>query len=314
MDNKNNRFLLATSVLPYELRAVLKNAPDSIVDKALEITLRVNKPLCVECVDKRYYFTLNGCISDTILSGDMLICTSKMVFETFQNICNFSVYTKQNEINNGFITIKGGHRVGICGTAVISDNKIVNIKDITTLNIRIAREIFGCSDELRSKVNPLNGVLICGAPCSGKTTIIRDLARSLSFEYKTTVIDERNEISSSVSGVSQNDLGLCDIYNSYIKEDAIIHSIRSMSPDIIVCDEISTISDMSTIINAVNCGVSFVSTLHADDLESMLKRNSVKELLKTHAFGKLVFLSSRKNVGKINRIVDFCEIKSELYD
>ncbi len=313
MEKNKSRFINATAVLPYELRTILKNAPDFIVNNALEITLRVNKPLCVECINKRYYFTKSGCITDSILSSDMLICTSKMLFETFQSVCNFSVYSKQNEINSGYITINGGHRVGICGTAVVNENKIVNIKDISTLNIRIAREIIGCSDELRKCINPLDGVLLCGVPCSGKTTLIRDLARSLSFDYKVTVVDERNEIASGVSGVAQNDLGLCDIYNSYIKDDAITHSVRSMSPDIIVCDEISTVSDLSTIENCVNCGVSFVATIHADNILRMLKKISVRNLLKSGAFNQIVFLDNKNNIGKINSIVNLSEIESELY-
>ena len=312
MENSKNRFLYATAVLPYELRAVLKNAPDFIINNALEVILRTNKPLCIECVNKRYYFTKSGCITDSILSSDMLICTSKTLFETFQSICNFSVYSKQSEINSGYITINGGHRVGISGTCVLNNNKIVNIKDITTLNIRIAREIIGCSDELRNSINPLNGVLLCGAPCSGKTTLIRDLARTLSLEYKVTVVDERNELASSVSGVAQNDLGLCDIFNSYLKDDAITHSVRSMSPDIIVCDEISTIRDLSTIENSVNCGVSFIATIHSDGIEKMLSRKSVRELLKTRAFNQIVFLDNKHNIGKIKSIVNLSEIESDL--
>ena len=304
MDNKRKRFISAASVISMELLPFMQNAPKCVTDNAHEITLRVNRPLCVLSGTKRYYFTKNNCVTDAILSNEMVTCSSRSIFETFQNICNFSVYSKQNEINNGYITLKGGHRAGICGTAVINKGEIVNIKDISSINIRISREFIGCSDELYQKLNLKSGVLICGAPCSGKTTLIRDLARRLSYESKVSVIDERNELSSTVNGVAQNDMGLCDIFDSYIKSDAIIHAVRSMSPDIIICDEISTDADVSAIISGVNSGVSFVATIHADNFEKIKNRTIFKKLIDTNAFSKIVFLDTRDNAGKITAIYD----------
>lgn len=309
MDNKRKRFLNAASVISVELTPFLQSAPKLVTDNAHEITLRLNRPLCITAGSKRYYFTKNNCVTDSIFSNQMVVCSSRSVFETFQNICNFSVYSKQNEINNGYITLKGGHRAGICGTAVVADNKIVNIKDITSINIRIAKEIIGCSDELYNSVNPCAGVLICGAPCSGKTTIIRDLSRRLSYDYKVSVVDERNEISSTVSGIAQNDIGLCDVFDSYIKSDAIIHAVRSMSPDIIVCDEISTAKDVDAIKSGVNSGVSFIATIHAENIDELKNRAFVRELLCTSAFSKIVFLETRENAGQIKSILDIKEIK-----
>lgn len=313
MENKKNRFKNATMVLSQEVQSVLLRAPDFLCDSAQEIVLRSNRPLCVECPDKRYYFTANGCITDTIFDNQMVTVSNRTLFETFQNICNYSIYTRQNEINNGFVTLRGGHRAGICGTAVLSDNKIVNIKDITTINIRIAREILGCADELYSCVDAKKGVLICGVPCSGKTTLIRDFARQLSYDFKVSVIDERNELSSTVGGVFQNDMGLCDVFDSYIKEDAITHAVRSMSPDVIVCDEISTLSDVLTIKHSVNSGVSFVATVHADCKETLLKRKNFRDILGTGAFSQIVFLNTRENAGKIKSIVNIDELDGELY-
>lgn len=314
MENKNNRFNSAISVLSTELYSALSEAPPMITENAQEIILRANRPMCVECYDKRYYFTKNRCITDTILEQQMLICSSRSMFDTFQNICNYSVYSRQNEINNGYITLKGGHRAGVCGTAVTSDSKIVNVKNITSINIRIARELVGCSDKLCSAVSPLGGVLICGAPCSGKTTIIRDYARKLSYDYKVSVVDERNELSSNVSGVFQNDMGLCDVFDSYVKCDAIIQAVRSMSPDIIVCDEISTLDDVNAVSYGVNCGVSFIATLHADDVHSLLNRSIGRSLLKTGAFSQIVFLDTRANAGRIKNVISIDEIGGELND
>ncbi|MBQ2972018.1 MAG: Flp pilus assembly complex ATPase component TadA [Ruminococcus sp.] len=314
MKIKSTRFKSAIMVLPPQLYSVLSKAPSVVSDNAQEIILRVDRPLCVECSNKRYYFTKNNCVTDTIFDSNMLCVSQKEIFDTFSNICNFSVYSRQSEINSGYITLKGGHRAGICGTAVLSKGEIVNIKDITSINIRIAREIIGCADELISQINPLSGVLICGSPCSGKTTLIRDLARSLSYKHKISLIDERNELSSNVSGVFQNDIGLCDVFESYIKNDAIIHAVRSMSPDIIVCDEISTAKDVEAVTYALNCGVSFIATVHADSMENLFKRPLAKSLLESGAFSQLVFLDSRNNAGKIKSIVEYSTVLGDTYD
>lgn len=308
MENKRKRFLSACSVLSGDIQSVFVNAPDVVVNTATEIVLRADRPLCVECPNKRFYFTLGNCVTDSLLDKNMVVVPKRSLFDTFQNICNYSIYSRQNEINNGYITLRGGHRAGICGTAVLSDKKIVNIKDITTINIRIARELKGCSDALYNKVDPLKGVLICGAPCSGKTTIIRDFARRLSYEYKVSVIDERNELASNVNGEFQNDMGMCDVFDSYIKDDAINHAIRVMSPQIIVCDEISTLSDFSTVHSCVNNGVAFVATVHADSIDSIKKRDKLKELLNTGAFTQLVFLDSRQNAGVIKNVINIQDI------
>ena len=308
MDNKRKRFLNAVSMLPPEFIAVLQNAPALITDNAQEITLRTNRPLCVQCPQKRYYFTKNNCVTDTILNSQMVVASEKSIFDTFQNICNYSIYSRQNEINNGFVTLKGGHRAGICGTAVVTDDRITNIKDITSINIRIAREVFGCAQKLDDVVEPHKGVLICGAPCSGKTTILRDYARKLSFDYKVSVVDERNELSSTVNGVFQNDMGMCDVFNNYKKCDAITHAVRCMSPDIIVCDEIATFEDVDALSFGVNSGVSFIATMHSDSLKSLRNRAFFSKLIETKAFSYIVILDSRHNVGQIKSVLSANEI------
>ncbi len=304
MENNSKRFLNVISVLSNDLRSTLLKVPPNIMNSAVEIVLRTERPLCIECPQKRFYFTENGCITDTLLSQNMVKVSKRSIMEVFQNICNYSVYSYQNEINNGFITLKGGHRAGVCGTAVIDNGRIVTIKDISTINIRIAREVIGCSEALDAKVNPKKGVLICGEPCSGKTTLLRDYARELSYKYKVSLIDERNELSSNHNGIAQNDIGMCDVYDSYIKDDAITHAVRSMSPDIIVCDEISTLNDIKTIENSVNSGVSFICTLHAKSKEELMKKENIRKILNTGAFSQLVFLSSRKNVGEIESVIN----------
>lgn len=312
MENKDTRYLNVLKCISSQLQSVLLAVPEKIKGTVVEISLRVNRPLCIECPDKRYYFTKNSCITDTLLDSGMIMVTQRDVFDTFQNICNYSIYSRQNEINSGFVTIKGGHRAGICGTAVVSDGQITNVKNVSSLNIRIAREIHDCSNSIFNRVDVSKGVLICGAPCSGKTTLIRDYARKLSYTYKVSVIDERNELSATINGVAQNDIGLCDVFDNYVKSEAITHAVRNMSPDIVVCDEIATIADVESVQYCVNCGVSFIATMHCSDIDSLLKRDYAKKILSTCAFNTIVFLNSRHNVGQIKDIVDFESIGGEM--
>lgn len=201
--------------------------------------------------------------------------------------------------------MQGGHRAGICGTAVFDNEKIVNIRDISSINIRIAREHINSSSELLSKVKSISkGLIICGSPCSGKTTVLRDLARKLSLEQdmKVSIVDERGEIAGTVKGVCQNDIGLCDVLDGYSKADGIIHSIRSMSPDVVICDEIGGFDDVKAILQSANSGVSFIATVHADNEDELIKKPFIKELIKSNVFEKAVFLHNRKNAGKIKSV------------
>lgn len=308
MELSNKRFESACSVLTQEISTVLMKTKGEFEYTAQEIILRTNRPVCIECADKRYYFTQNGCATNKLLDQPMLKASKRTLFSVFQNICNYSVYSRQNQINNGFITLKGGHRAGICGTAVINEEKISNIKDISSISIRISREIKNCSDEIVKKINVNKGVLVCGSPKSGKTTIIRDLARKLSYDYKVSVIDERNELSSTVNGVAQNDMGMCDIYENYPKRDAITQAVRSMAPDIIICDELGEERDIDAVMKGVNSGVAFIATMHCDDIKSLKLKRLAKKLLLSSAFSQIVFLDNKENVGKCKAVYSLSDI------
>ena len=178
---EKGRFTQAVKCLCPSISKRLYALCERFENSALEIRLRINRPLCIVCTDKTYYITSNSGLTSTPIDGSMYNVTRADIADTFQNICNYSVYTRQNEIINGFVTMFGGHRAGICGTAVVNNGKIVNIRDISSINIRIAREHRGCAKQLVERLGNLRGgVLICGAPCSGKTTVLRDMARIFS--------------------------------------------------------------------------------------------------------------------------------------
>lgn len=309
--NLKERFKQASMLLCTSISRRLIMLPDDIQEQAQEIRLRLNRPTAVCCPDNTYYLTENGCVTNRIIDQPMLKTEQRDMTDIFHNICNFSVYSRQNEIKNGFVTMQGGHRAGICGTAVTENEKITNIRDISSINIRIAREHRGSGNEILRRIKNISGgVLICGSPCSGKTTVLRDIARNLSLNYdkKVSIVDERGEIAGTVRGVFQNDIGMCDVLDGYSKAEGIIQSIRSMSPDVLICDEIGGFDDVKAILQSANSGVSFIATVHCKSKEELAKKVFIKELIKSGVFEKAVFLQSRKNAGKISSVIDCGEL------
>lgn len=300
--NAQERFRQASMPLCTNIYKRFSSLPDNIKASAQEIRLRLNRPVSVCCPDNTYYLTENGCIANRIIDQPMLSVTQRDLADVFHNICNFSVYARQNEIKNGFVTMQGGHRAGICGTAVMENERITNIRDISSINIRIAREYRGSADALiRHFSGKLDGLLICGAPCSGKTTVLRDLARQLSWEHdkKVAVVDERGELAGTVRGVFQNDIGMSDILDGYSKPEGIIQAIRSLSPDVIICDEIGGMDDVKSILQYSNSGVAFIATAHCSSEKELMQKPFMKELFRANIFSKAAFLQSRTHAGKL---------------
>lgn len=298
----------AVEVLSEEIRTVLKNIPDSKKNVVQEIRIRCGKPLALSDGATTMFTDSDGKILYS-MSEKAFVVSQRAVYDTFRRLCDYSVYSRQDEIKNGFITVKGGHRVGLCGTAVIDDGKITALNDISSMNLRIARQIFGVSDELIRNLYPFEGgVLIAGVPSSGKTTLLRDLARSLSLGIgchimRTSVIDERGELSGTYTGNAYNDMGLCDILNGYPKGEGIIHAIRAMSPQVIICDELGTSEDCRLISQGFNAGATMIASIHASDYDGLLKRKQAVELLATGAFATAVILESSDRPCKIAQYI-----------
>ncbi len=241
-------------VLPEKIRLTL---PFSSV---AEIRIRSGRPSV--CVD---------------IFGGMSVCSEPFSMEEtaefFTKICRYSVHSYQEEIARGFVTLDGGHRVGICGTAVTENGKIVFLKDISGLNIRIAHQVTGCANEIYERFFKygLRSLLIAGKPLCGKTTVLRDLARQIGEHHRVTVIDTRNEISASVRGVPSLDIGLnTDVLCGCGKSEGILMAVRSMSPEVIICDEIA--HDEEAVQEALFCGVNVIAAAHAGSLEDLERR------------------------------------------
>jgi stage III sporulation protein AA len=227
-----------------------------------EIRLRVSKPGIV----------LDGQVEN--VTGDIL--TGAQMAEIIDKITENSIYAFFGDINNGFITLNGGHRAGICGSAVIDSGKITAVKDISCVNIRVAKEIKGCGEMLFRRVTENGGIdntLIVSPPGCGKTTILRDLTRLISDNVtgaKVSLIDERGEIAAVYKGVPQNDVGLrTDVWNGYGKFEGISRAVRSMSPTVIVTDEIGAAEDFKSLAAAKYSGVNIIASAHGDSVDSL---------------------------------------------
>lgn len=292
---------ILTNFNPF-IRTALMKIPDKIKNNIQEICIRINSSIIIFTQNKSYFVGKNGEITPE--DPKSLLISQNDILETMKILCNFSIYSYQNQIKEGFITLKGGHRVGISGTAVINNNEIINISDISSINFRISREVLGCSDRIFDKFGlNIGGTLIIGPPSSGKTTTLRDIARKLSTSFdgdkliKVSIIDERREIAASYQGVPQRDIGFSDVLSGFPKAEGIIRAIRTLSPKIIICDEIGGIEDAEAIKKSLNSGVGIIASIHAKSTDEMANSFRIKNILSSGAIKRAVLLDS--NPGKI---------------
>lgn len=254
------------------------------------------------------------CINNEIVLD--CIATTNAILDVLLNVSKNSIYAIQNDINNGFVIIRGGHRIGVSGEVVYVDGKIKNIKNICSLNIRVAKQVYGCADKVLKSIiqnGKVNNTLIVSPPGCGKTTLIRDIVRqisngvpSINFKGKNvSLIDERGEIASVYEGVASLDVGVrTDIMSNVTKSTGMKMMIRSMAPDVIATDEIGKKEDIVAIKEAMLSGVSVIVTMHGDSLQDINKNKDIKELLDMNTFSKIIILSNGKVPGIVEKIYD----------
>lgn len=293
------------NVLPTEIALALSKLDFKGLQ---ELRLRANKPITICYFSKYYFLNENGLSSHCKKS---LILSSSDLDDIIFRASNFSLYAVNEEIKQGFISLKNGIRIGIVGQVVMENNKIITIKNFSALNFRFPHEIKGASDRIIDKLidndNFLN-TLVVSSPGAGKTTLIRDIARQISgikLIKNILIVDERNEISGFVNGTSTLDIGLfSDILVGGEKAYAFSNGIRSMSPDVIVTDEIGSKQDCECLQYASTCGVSILATIHAKNINQLLKKVDFLPLLTNKIFKRYVVLSSKNGKGTIENLYD----------
>ena len=277
------------NILDYFSINVRKIIEENYSDKIEEIRLRSNKPLCIKIGQE------NKLIDYIVKQQDVL--------QSFEKVCENSVYSYKRQICDGYITIRGGNRVGIVGSAIVDNGQVVNINYISSLNFRIARQIIGCSNlvvrELIDYENDsLYNTLLISPPGCGKTTLLRDIIRNISngiedFKGRTVgVVDERGEIAAMYKGIPQNDIGIrSDVIDNMSKPEAMRILVRSMAPDVIACDEIGSLEDIKAIDYSMCSGVKGIFTAHGSSINEIERNPEISKLLDKHIFERIILLN-----------------------
>ena len=278
----------------------LYKLPENIKTTMSEIRVFSQGEVCVTVKDQHVI------LKDVY--GLPLKLSSHEIAQIFVSVCDGAVFKYESQIKNGFITVKGGHRIGFCGSAVYNNSELFSIKDISSICIRISRSVVNSAREIIGNIfydKKIHSTLIAGPPLSGKTTVLTDLLRFFSlYGIICAVIDERSEICAVENGIPQKNIGnLSCVLDGYTKPEGIMIALRCLAPQVIVCDEIGTTDEVEQMLDALNGGVAVVATAHANNYEELLRRPQISTLIEYGGIEKVIFLKGSSNPGVINEIV-----------
>lgn len=313
-DEENaRRFWEAAALLPPRLSGILRRIPARTAAKAQEIRLRSGRAVALYLPEGHCFPDSDGvCTRSPTQNG--VITGREDLLESFRALCGYSVHTHQHELEQGYLSLPGGHRAGVCGTMALGGGH--GLRDVASINLRIARQIPGISLNLCRNLfaDGLCGVLIVGAPSSGKTTFLRDMARTLAdgmlgFYYKVAIVDERGELAAMSRGTAQNDVGLCaDVLSGYGKALGIDMAVRTLSPQAVFCDEIGRADELDAVKMGLFSAVQFMTSAHCADREDFMRRPQIRGLIETGAFEKIVLLHGSEHPGEVKDIISVSEI------
>lgn len=281
-------------------------------ERLYELRLRVNEPFIVIYDAGEYFVGKDGRMTKE--AGDAYYIEEQDLRDTMELVSNYSIYAYEDEIRQGYITVQGGHRVGLAGTVVVEHGKIKNVKHISFINIRVAHQIQGCAKSVMPYIRELGQVfhtLIISPPRGGKTTLLRDMIRYISDgdgEYggmTVGVVDERSELAACYLGKPQNDLGMrTDVLDCCPKVDGMLMLIRSMSPQVIAVDEIGSAGDIEALAYVINCGCKILATVHGSSIDDIRNKPVLRRLVEEKLFERYVVLMGGRHAGRVEQVFD----------
>ncbi|WP_124064824.1 stage III sporulation protein AA [Clostridium sp. E02] len=278
-----------------------------------EIRLRVAAPLLMVYNNQEFYVTSDGLLSKK--REEAYIASKEELKETMEFMSNYSLYAFEDEMKQGFLTIQGGHRIGIAGKTILDDSGIKTMKYISFINVRLSHQVKGCGTlvlpYLYKEEREIFHTLIISPPRCGKTTLLRDLIRQISDGGKghpgmnVSVVDERSEIGACFQGVPQNDLGIrTDLLDCCPKARGMMMLIRTMAPSVVAVDEIGIREDLEAMEYVMNCGCKLVATVHGSSIEDLKRKPVLKNLVEDQIFERYIVLNNSGKIGKVEKICD----------
>lgn len=298
-------------LFPDRMRESFKMAA-ARMNQIQEIRLRVGKPAMLYAKGREYFLAENG---EILYQPAGAFCPDKAFMDRLlAHLCGYSVYAYEDEIRQGFLTVPGGHRIGLCGEIVLRDHQITSIKNLNAMNIRISHQVRGAAGSVMPCLwegTEFLNTLIISPPGSGKTTLLRDLIRQISdgaFGHAgmtVGVVDERGEIGGSFCGEVQNDLGMrTDLLDACPKAEGMFLLLRSMNPRVIAVDEIGGKEDAEAIGQAGRCGCKVLATVHGNDIAQIAERKYISTLIRDRLFERYILLAGSRRPGVITQVLD----------